>query len=72
MWRTPPPPLALEKLFSISVSGRIFSLYSRVVREGLFIDPGAKRAKSVLYGPIFSGPVDCANLVKSSQDIDNK
>ena len=34
------------------------------MREGLFTGPGAKRAQSVLYGLIFSGPVDYADLVK--------
>jgi hypothetical protein len=59
-----PPPLALEKPFSRSGCGRIVPLYSKVMREGLFTGPGAKRAQSVLYWPIFSGPVDCADLVK--------
>ena len=39
-------------------------MFSRVMHEGLFTGPGAKRAQSVLYGLIFSGPVDCADLVK--------
>jgi hypothetical protein len=33
------------------------------MREGLFTGPGAMRVKSILYKPIFSGPVDCADLV---------
>ena len=32
--------------------------------EGLFTGPGTKRAQSVLYWLIFSGPVDCTDLVK--------
>jgi hypothetical protein len=28
------------------------------MREGLFTGLGVKRAQSVLYGPIFSGPVN--------------
>lgn len=49
-----------------------FPLYSRVMREGLSTGPGAKMAQSVLSGPIFSGPHDCADLVKFLQvsDID--
>ena len=58
-----PPPLALAKAFSRSGSGRIFPLYSRVMRVGLSTGPGAKRPGSGLSGPIFSGPVDCARLV---------
>ena len=67
-----PPPLALEKRFSRLACGRIFPLYSRVMREGLSTGPGAKMAQSVLSGPIFSGPHDCADLVKFLQvsDID--
>ena len=34
------------------------------MRVGLFTGSGAKRAQSVLYGLIFSGPVDCPDLVK--------
>jgi hypothetical protein len=33
------------------------------MHEGLFTGPGAKRAQSVLYGLIFSGPHDYADLV---------
>jgi len=34
------------------------------MRGGLFTDLCAARAQSVLYGLIFSGSVDCADLVK--------
>jgi hypothetical protein len=40
------------------------------MREGLFTGLGARRAESVLSGPIFSGPVDCAGLVNSLQGYD--
>ena len=58
-----PPPLAFAKAFSRSSCGRIFSLFSRVMREGLSTGPCAKRGESGLSGPIFSGPHDCAGLV---------
>jgi hypothetical protein len=58
-----PPPLAPAKAFSRSGYGRIFPLFSRVMRDGLFTGPGAKSAQSVLCGLIFSGPHDCADLV---------
>ncbi len=57
------PPLALAKAFSRSGCGRIFPLFSRVMREGLSTGPCARRPESVLSGPIFSGPHDCADLV---------
>jgi hypothetical protein len=60
-----PPPLAPVKAFSRSGCGRIFSLYWRVMREGLSTGPGTKRPGSGLLGPIFSGPDDCASLVQS-------
>jgi len=41
-----------------------FPLYSKVMREELFTGSGARRAPCVPYGPIFSGPVACAELVK--------
>ena len=37
-----PPPLALAKAFSRSGCGRIFSLFSRVMREGLSTGPCAR------------------------------
>src|SRR5690606_40744679 len=37
-----PPPLAPAKAFSRSGRGRIFSLYSRVMREGLSTGHGAR------------------------------
>ncbi len=43
-----PPPLAFAKAFFRSGSRRIFSLFSRVMGEGLSTGPGAKRAKSRL------------------------
>ena len=60
----PHPPLALAKAFSPSGSGRIFPLFSKVMREGLSTDPGTRRLGSGLSGSIFSGPVACADLVK--------
>ena len=60
-----PPPLALAKAFSRSGCGRIFPLFSRVMRVGLSTGPGARRPGSGLSGPIFSGPHDCADLVNS-------
>jgi len=62
-----PPPLAPAKAFSRSGRGRIFSLSSRVMREGLSTDIGAKRPESGLSGPIFSGPHDCVDLVNFLQ-----
>ena len=58
-----PPPLALAKVFSPSGCGRIFALFSKVMRVGLSTGPGAKGPGSGLSGPIFSGPDDCAGLV---------
>src|SRR5690606_33314123 len=60
-----PPPLAPAKAFSRSGRGRIFSLYSRVMREGLSTGHGARWLGSGLSGPTFSGPDDCADLVNS-------
>ena len=57
------PPLAPAKAFSRSGCGRIFPLFSRVMREGLSTGPCAGRHGSGLSGPIFSGPHDCADLV---------
>jgi len=37
------------------------------MRERLSTGLGAKRDESVLSGPIFSGPHDCADLVNSLQ-----
>src|SRR6056297_2082291 len=59
------PPLALAKAFSRSGCGRIFPLYSRVMRVGPSTDPVARRPGSGLSGPIFSGPHDCRDLVNS-------
>jgi hypothetical protein len=61
-----PPPLALAKAFSRSGCGRIFSLSSRVMQEGLSTGPCANWPGSGLSGPIFSGPHDCADLVNFS------
>jgi len=58
-----PPPLALEESFSRPGCGRIFPLYSRVMRGGLLTGVGAGIPGSVLSGLIFSGPVACADLV---------
>ena len=62
----PPPPLALAKAFSRSGCGRIFPLFSRVMRVGLSTGPGARRPGSGLSGPIFSGPDDCADSVQTA------
>src|SRR6056297_2138087 len=59
----PPPPLAPAKAFSRSGCGRIFSLFSRVMREGLSTGTCSVRSESGLSGQIFSGPHDCAELV---------
>jgi hypothetical protein len=42
-----------------------FSLFSRVMREGLSTGLCARGPGSVLSGAILSGPVACANLVKN-------
>ena len=62
-----PPPLALAKAFSRSGCGRIFPLFSRVMREGLSTGAAAKSPGSGLSGPIFSGPVACGDLVNFAQ-----
>ena len=66
------PPLALAKAFSRSGCGRIFPLFSRVMRVGLSTGMGVRRPGSGLSRPIFSGPHDCADLVNSLQDSENK
>lgn len=58
-----PPPLAPAKAFSRSGGGRIFSLFSRVMPEGLSTSPDARRSGGGLSGPKFSGPLDFADLV---------
>ena len=63
------PPLALAKAFSRSGCGRIFPLFSRVMREGLLTGTWVSMPKGVLSGPIFSGPVDCALLVQSYKTL---
>ena len=63
------PPLALAKAFSRSGSGRIFLLFSRVMRVGPSAAPADKWPGSGLSGPIFSGPHDCAILVNSLQSF---
>ena len=64
------PPLALAKAFSRSGCGRIFPLFSGVMREGLSTGPRAKRPGSGLSGPIFSGPVAFAGLVNFHQVVE--
>ena len=65
--RIPPaPPLALEKRFSPSGCGRIFPLFSRVMRVDLSTGCSAKTPESGLSRLIFSEPHDCADLVQSS------
>jgi hypothetical protein len=56
------PPLALAKAFSRSGCGRIFPLFSGVMRVELSTDSGAGWLGSGLSGPIFSGPVNCASF----------
>ena len=71
--RIPPgPPLTLAKGVSRSGYGRIFQLFSRVMRESLFTGLGARRHGSVLSEPIFSGPIACALLVNSLQAAETK
>ena len=66
--RIPPsPPFSLKKTFSRSGPGRIFPLFSRVMREGLLTGLRPEGRACVLSGPIFSGPHDCAILVNSLQ-----
>uniref|UniRef100_UPI004047F1E4 hypothetical protein n=1 Tax=Yoonia sp. TaxID=2212373 RepID=UPI004047F1E4 len=66
-----PPPLAIAKAFSPSGCGRIFPLFSRVMRVRLSTGLCASRPESGLSGAIFSGPVACADLVNSIQVTDN-
>ena len=61
-----PPPLALAKAFSRSGCGRIFLLFSRVMRVGPSTDPDARKLRGGLSEPIFSEPHDCADLVNNS------
>ena len=65
-----PPPLALTKAFSRSGCARIFPLFSGVMRDVLSTDRRQWKAKSVLSGPIFSRPDDCAVLVFRLQFIE--
>ena len=65
----PPPPLALEESFSRPGCGRIFPLFSRVMRVGLLTGGGARRPESVLSEPIFSKADDCADLVLSFKTL---
>ncbi len=56
------PAPAFAKSVTRSGRGRIFPLFSRVVRAGPFTDVGVEMPGSVLFGPIFSGPDDRADL----------
>jgi len=67
----PAPPLALAKAFSRSGSGRVFSLFSRVMRVGLSTGLCAMKAGSVLSGPVFSRPHDFADLVNFFQHLES-
>ena len=58
------PPLAPAKAFSRPSCGRIFPLFSGVMRVGLSTGSGPRETGSVLSGPIFSGPAAFAFLVK--------
>ena len=59
----PPPPLALAKAFSRSGPGRIFPLFSGVMRSRLYTGVLATAAGYVLWSPKFSEPLDCAHSV---------
>lgn len=50
------PPLALAKAFSRSGCGRIFALFSRVMREGLSTGPVARTPESGLCAQVLSEP----------------
>ena len=62
-----PPPLALQKLFSRSGCGRIFPLFSGVMREGLSTGRGTRRPENGLWGPLFSRPDDCNDFGEQLQ-----
>lgn len=49
-----PPPLALAKAFSPSGCGRIFPLFSRVMRERLSTDAGIMTPEIRLLRPLLS------------------
>ena len=66
-----PPPLAPAKAFSRSGCGRLFPLFSRVMRGLLLTGLGAKRPGGCLSGPLFSGPVDCVRAVQLSKILKN-
>lgn len=57
------PPLNPAKSFSRSGFGRIFPLYSRVMRVRLCTGVLATAAGHALLSPIFSGPLDYAHSV---------
>ena len=59
------PPLAPAKAFSRSGGGRIFPLFSRVMREGLSTGLCARWPGSGRSGAVFSGALDCSILVYS-------
>ena len=65
------PPLAPAKAFSRSGCGRIFPLFSRVMRERLLTGSGARRLGSGLSGTTFSGPHDCGILVNGLQGTES-
>jgi hypothetical protein len=69
-FRTSAPPLAFGKRFSRLDRGRIFPLFSRVVREGLRTGLRAKTPGTGLSGPKFSGPVACVDLANSFYAFD--
>lgn len=52
-----------EKAFSRSGCGRIFSLFSGVMRGELNTSPDARRLGRGLSGLVFSGPVAFVGLV---------
>jgi hypothetical protein len=51
-WRTSSPPLAPAKAFSRSGCGRIFPLFSRVMRAGLSTDLSPKRLGNALQSHV--------------------
>ena len=71
--RIPPsPPLALTKAFSQSGSGRIFPLFSGVMRVWLLTGTFPRWSESVLSGPIFSRPVNRRCSGEQLQASENK
>ena len=68
---TPLPPFALAKSFSRSGCGRIFPLFSGVMRVRLLTGTFPKRPESVLSGSIFSRPVNRTTFGSEPQHPEN-